>query len=258
MVQEQIKMSGTHKQKRGRSPSYPAISLDVAIERVRVLYNAVRRNWVNVDTALSYWGYKPKSGAGLVLIAALKKFGLGADQGSGDQRQVQITESAFRILIDDRESSAERDALIREAALKPTIHSELWEYYQGSLPADQHLRIHLIGNKAFTENGADEFIPEFRRTIEFARLGETGIISGDQVDKMNSPEERTMPDAPVKEREEADRIKDDDQPTPAGVRIYRWGLSGDREAEVRIPGSLTKDDIEVLEAYLSVAKRTLK
>ena len=50
-----------------------------------------------------------------------------------------------------------REKAIREAALAPTIHQELWEEYNGNIPSDATLRIELR-KKKFTESAIEEFI----------------------------------------------------------------------------------------------------
>jgi hypothetical protein len=106
----------------------------------------------------------------MLTVAALKKFGLLEDQGSGDKRQARLTPLALQIVLDERPDSEERRAAIREAALNPTIHAELWDEFGGSLPSDVNLRYKLRGERGFTDSAANELIEEFRRTIAFAGL----------------------------------------------------------------------------------------
>lgn len=179
------------KRKKGRSPSYPGVDLEQAIERARTLYQAERRNRVPVQTALHDWGYKSLTGVGAVVLAALKKFGLLEDEGSGDARHVRLTDLAMRILQDGRESSAERDAAIREAALTPSIHRQLWDEYGGELPSDDNLRFKLLRERAFTESGVADFIPEFRRTIAFANLNRSDKLP--EQDQIERNEPRSSP-----------------------------------------------------------------
>jgi hypothetical protein len=157
--------------KRGRSPGYPAIDLGAAIERARQVFRAEGRNSAPVNAALADWGYSPGSGAGNVTLAALKKFGLLQEEGSGTQRRVRLTDEAFRIVTDEREVSPERDDLVRLAALKPKIYGELFSLYNGRLPSDATMRTDLR-QRGFTERALDEFIPEFKRTLAFAGLTE--------------------------------------------------------------------------------------
>ena len=172
--------------KASRSPSYPGISLEEALARARVLYGKEKEYAAPIDTILDHWEYKPKSGPGLVCLAALKKFGLLTDEGSGSDRQGKLTGFALDIILDDREDGKEREKRIREAGLLPEIHKQLLEKYNGELPSDQTLRYHLMRNKGFTENGAIEFIREFKQTIKFAKLDEYDNISRYNSDKNNS------------------------------------------------------------------------
>jgi hypothetical protein len=165
------------KKHRTRSPSYPAIDLETAIARARELYKKEAMNSASISVILSHWGYDVKSGAGLVILAALIKFGLLADEGSGDKRKARLTELARRIMLDERPTSPERDALIKEAALTPTIHKDLWNQYKGILPSDENLRHELRLEKAFSDYGANEFIEEFKGTIAFAKLAECDMLS---------------------------------------------------------------------------------
>src|SRR2546425_830513 len=109
----------SHRPKRQRSPSYPGIGLETAIERARELYKQEGRNAAPNDAILGHWGYKPRTGPGLVTIAALKRFGLLDSEGSGKSR---LSNLALRIILDEREDSPDRDAAIKQAALTPSIH----------------------------------------------------------------------------------------------------------------------------------------
>lgn len=174
---------------RGRSPNYPGIDLRQAIERARVLYEQERKNETPASMVLRHWGYMPKSGGGLVVLAALKKFGLLIDQGEGEQRTVKLTPEALDIIEDPRENSPDRDQLIRAAALLPPIHKELWEKYEGEFPSDTTFKWQLMKEKAFTDGGAEEFISQFKRTIAFANLTNDGTLPSTDGDTPFSEED---------------------------------------------------------------------
>jgi hypothetical protein len=172
------------KRRKGRSPSYPGIDLETAIQRARTLWDAHRNHPVNVETALAIWGYGRGSGQGLVTLAALKKYGLLIDEGSGDARRARLSDEARAIVLDERPDSTEREQRIRRAALTPPIHKELWERYQGALPTDESLRFYLTNERDFTENGARDFISQLKRTVTFARLqtGDPANLSREDID----------------------------------------------------------------------------
>lgn len=170
MSDEQVQ-TGSRRPK-GRSPSYPAIDLETAIERARQLWDEERQHATPIETAVRHWGYKSISGPALTTISALKKFGLTEDEGKGSARRTRLTDLAVDVLHNPDERTR-RDA-IRRAALNPAIHRELWERYSSTLPSEGNLRWELTREMGFTETGADEFIPEYRATIAFAGLDDEG------------------------------------------------------------------------------------
>lgn len=181
---------GTKGGRRLRSPGYPGIDLQNALRRAWEFYTQEKRNAANIGVAVEHWGFKPKSSGGLVAVAALKAFGLLGDTGSGKGRKVQLTELALRILLDKRPDSAERDAAIKEAALRPKIHAALWAKYLADLPSDDNLRHELIFERKFNENAVGDFIREYRETIGYAKLKNSDTVSGSEEDKT---EESQMP-----------------------------------------------------------------
>lgn len=169
--------------KKPRSPSYPGIGLEAAIQRTRDMFGYQRREPSSVDLILQRWGYKPKSGAGLVILAALKKFGLVEDEGSGDRRKAQLSPLALTILLDETTDGTQRAAAIRTAALNPAIHRELWDRYDGYLPDDGALRTYLLLERNFTDTAVKDFIPQFRQTLVFSGLTDgTGNVSRQEQD----------------------------------------------------------------------------
>lgn len=186
--------TAVRKPPKGRSPSYPGIDLEIAIQRAQRLYEAQREHPSRIDAILGHWDYKPNSGAGLVAAAALKKFGLLQDEGSGKARQGRLTELALRIVKDRRPDSTERAAAIRQAALAPTIHRDVWDRYQGQLPDNSDLIYYLEFEKAFTSHGAKEFVEQFRRTIAFAQLAPSDSLADDDGDTHEEPEPGTQPE----------------------------------------------------------------
>jgi hypothetical protein len=151
--------------KKVRSPSFPFIGLRAALDRTRTFYEAEQRNAARPETAAAHWGYSPKSSGGKQTVAALRAFGL----VDGDAL-VKLSGRALRILLDEREGSEERLRLVQQAALMPPIHARLWERYGAELPSPQTLRLSLILDEGFNENSVDDFLTEYRETLEYARL----------------------------------------------------------------------------------------
>jgi hypothetical protein len=146
-----------------RSPSFPFISLREAIERARLLYDAVRRSPASVEAAVETWGYSSKSSGGKQTIAALRAFGLLEGEGS-----VRLTDRAVHILLND--DSPERDRLLRQAALSPPVYARLWERYGPDLPSDKGLQTHLILEMGFNENAVADVIRGYKETLDFTKM----------------------------------------------------------------------------------------
>lgn len=181
--------------KKGRSPSYPGIALDVAVERARDLYGRERRNPAPMTALMEDWGYAKRSGPGLVTLAALRKFGLieyVEPVGGKGERLHKLTDLAVEILLNPNPATA-----LKRAALEPSIHSELWAEYGADLPSDNTLRYNLIAQRGFTEVGADEFIREWKRTIAVAQLGAPGSVDLDQDQSVPTEEEPVPASTPV-------------------------------------------------------------
>jgi hypothetical protein len=177
---------------KARSPNYPGIDLETAIEKARILREKEGKQYAPVEAALQHWGYVPKSSGGLVTLSALKKFGLTDERGKGTNREIKLSDLALRILLDDREDSVERMQAIQEAALNPIIHRKLWEDYGGELPSHQTLLLKLRKDEGFTDNAAEDLIKEFERTIELAKLKKSDIMSGRREDKKDLKKEDFM------------------------------------------------------------------
>jgi hypothetical protein len=171
-VTEDAKTNG--RRPAGRSPSYPGVSLRVAVDRAQQLYKAENRYATPVPAAMAVWGYtNPGGGTAGVTLAALKKFGLLIEEKVAEKRVVRLSELALEIIL-----SPEPERAIRQAALLPQLHREMWEKYGNNLPSDQNLRWQLI-QRGFTEAGANDFLKVYRDTVAFARL-ETGVIETPQ------------------------------------------------------------------------------
>jgi hypothetical protein len=183
------------KRKRTRSPAYPYINLEAAIARAKEFFAKEQRNAANINVAMKHWGFKEDSSVGAQTAAAVISFGLLQDEGIGDKRKVRLTQNALRILLDERPDSKERAELIRQAALAPKIHQQLWEKWGTDLPSDAQLKHTLLLEwpTPFNENAVDGFIREYRDTITFAKLSESDTVTSEVSDKGGESGEKYAP-----------------------------------------------------------------
>jgi hypothetical protein len=146
------------------------MDLKSAVERARKFYAQEKRSAANVTVAASHWGYGATSSGGRQVIAALISYGLLQDEGSGEHRQVRLTDLALRIVLDDRPDSRERDEALRQAALTPKINAELLSKWPRLEVSDANLKHYLVLGRKFNENNVADFIRDLRTTVEFAKL----------------------------------------------------------------------------------------
>lgn len=175
-----------------RSPSYPGINLERAIDRATIIYEHERKHEVAVETVCKHWGFKPKTGPATVTLAALKAFGLVDAKHGADT--VKLSDRMLRIILDTREDETERRKTIQEAALNPPMHRDLWDKYRADLPSDPTLRYYLMRERGFTEIGAEQFIAQYRATVTFANLGNGAIISSEPEEEIPEQIQEYIPE----------------------------------------------------------------
>lgn len=172
----------TDRQPRFRSPPFPYIGLQKAMEKIEQLYGAVRHHAAAVPTAAKAWDTGVKSSATLQSIGALIQYGLLDDDGSGDARKVRLTPLALKIVMDKRLLSRERETALKEAALKPTTFAELFGQFGAANDIDESLLVHSLtaerqqsGRAPYSEQSANEVIRVFRETIKFAGIDDSDM-----------------------------------------------------------------------------------
>jgi len=255
------------KQKRHRSPAYPGINLQAALERARSIYAVERRNAANVSVVAKHWKLSPKSSGALIAFAALSAFGLVESSGNGDQRTLKLSELALRILLDERAESTDRDSAIKRAALRPKIHQQLWEKWGSNLPSDENFKHALVFDWKFNENAVSEFITQYKSTISFAGLSDSDVVSAaeDDSEEMNTQtaerQDQERGGFGTNKRNDNSALHDSNANKFKELQAnsYSWPLSKDINAQVLITGNgLKASHIEMLKRYLDIVKSALE
>jgi len=257
------------KGKKNRSPSYPFIPLKKAIERTKEFWAKENRHPARIAVAVTHWKFGAKSSGGLLTVAALKQFWLLSDSGNGDDRQVQLTPEAIKILLDERATSPERDEIIKAAAIRPTIHADLWKKWGVDLPSDENIRTYLKLDKEFTEGAAAEVLRVYKETLKYAKLIGADIIStagAESEDKIGAGEEiNKMPDVTPNLR------VDPPPPLPPAGKTPSPLMTGEGVLTLSVPyrgvsltvrvevqgQSLTREHVAKVRKYLELAEEDL-
>lgn len=151
---------------RMRSPSYPSISLDQAIDMVGKIHRSCRSNIITRENAAHEMGYSGLTGRSLKVLAALIQFGLLERTGKGD---VRVTSRAVDILhaIDPND---QQEAIL-EAAFAPQLFKDIHERFPDGIPSQNAIRSFLI-KEDFQDAAIGPAITAFMetyRTVEHIR-----------------------------------------------------------------------------------------
>lgn len=232
------------KRRVGRSPAYPFIPVQKAIEQTRALYEQEGEYYAPLPSAFSAWGYGPKSSGARQTLATLKYYGLIDVQGDGDSRKVKASEIARRIILDQREDETDKRRLIREVAMMPSAHKTLYKAYPSGLPSDSNVTHFLIFDQNYNKEAARDLLAEYKDTASYA-----GIYQPQkEVDKTPEEEEnpRTPPEVKVGDRIQATVNGQDMFPNGAKVLGFTedgaWAFTDQSKSAVKI------EEITVLES----------
>lgn len=238
--------------KQKRSPNYPVIPIDEAIDKVRLIYAKDRRAYAGFNALLEHMGYKvrdKKGGRSARIVATLKQYGLIEDRDG----QYRVSEDAARI-IDLSDDSPERAEIIRKAAFRPAMTAKVLKHYKGEIPSNTTLRDHLILKEEFNRDSAEEFVKVLRGTIGVVKPTTEDYNAGE-----SSEGEEKQPPSPPGEKP---RMQTQQQHTPppkppAGQRTYPLYLSKETEGVLYVPSVMSQSEYELLKAQIDSSLKVM-
>lgn len=257
---------------RTRSPAYPSLGLEDAIRKARVIYDEAEQHPIDTAAVSALWDTPITSSGFQLSVSALKQYGLLVDEGKGDDRKFHISDLAHQYFIHE-DASPERETAVREAALSPKIHRELWEKYDGKLPLnDSPIRVYLLKGRKdegkgepFNKDVVDSFIRQFRSTVAFAGLKASDKMSSADALEDEAGEQTTM-DKTSPNRTGTETVAQGIPPLPlpsaapastAPGPIIFFPLSGGNAIEIRLRAKLSPADFETVKQLVSLSQASL-
>lgn len=219
------------KKTKDRSPGFPFIDLQTAIDRARQIFDEEGRTAVPQLRIFMHWRYSEKSSGALQTVAALRSYGLleEAGGGSGSARQLKLTDLALRILLDQREDATEREGYILKAALNPPVARDVYTKWPEKMPQDSTVNHHLVFEKKFTQSSATSATKILKQNHIFAKVSAFDSLSCPV--KIDSEEEyanmENTIDAPVAPRREQANVG-----APSRLPAPRHNAPGTPEPEL--------------------------
>ncbi|WP_428422935.1 hypothetical protein [Methylibium sp.] len=170
-----------------RGPAYPYVNLGDAITLTRKLFDFAKRGAANLNAVLKdKWDYSPTSSSAGKIVAALKYYGL-IDvlpaPAAGGGESIRITDRAYRVLVDD-EKSPERIKALKEACLAPKAYNLCWTTWGRDLP--ESMRSTLIFSHGFNDSTVDNFLTNYKKSIQFAGLLEPELAKSQDPERVDS------------------------------------------------------------------------
>jgi len=241
---------------RVRSPAYPAFHLEAAIGYAEAIYDKERRHSAPVAVAARHCGTELTSSVGLRLISGLKQFGLVVEEGRGEDRQIRLSDRALDILLAESPDSPNRMEAVRQAALHPKIHKDLWQHYAGNLPSDESMRAYLIRKLEFNDKKVGRFIKEFRATLAFAELTQSDIVDKEEDNGAEEQDDTQISVTPEAGSPKALAGKNILQP-PAESPYISFPLSGGNAIEIRLRSKVSRKDFETVKRLIELSAAAL-
>ena len=241
--------------KRTRSPSYPAIGLEDALDKMRILYEREHFAKIPVVAALDHWGHSSRSGAGFRVLGALKHYGLLDEERAGAQRFVWLSDRAKTLRRGPNDPQWNQEC--KDAALEPAIHAKLWDKWgPDALPSDQTMRFSLE-EMGFNPRAIKKFIATLRSTLEFSGLLGDGRLT-DRDDEKPDKE----PQGGELQGLGADPQRDPVVPPENAPATQNWDLTiplmSGKRALLRVPIPLSELDFDLLQRAVILNLDTFK
>jgi len=229
-----------------RSPNFPVTDLRNAVELAKKLEDRAQQHPLPIeDVVTRVFGLKTGSSYGRQIVAALRQFGLVQVRGAAAHQMVQLTPEARKIAL----SHGDSEELVKEAALNPRVHSNIWEHYNGQLPPDETLNHYLLSEyqPPFNKTSIDRFLSQFKETLEYAGLSGAGLPA-DLSNHGSLGELREVGAQPDTSR------KPSRESVKPGMKQDTFNLD-EGEVVLQWPMRLSKESLEEFEAWLDLILR---
>jgi hypothetical protein len=146
-----------------RSPGYPSIPLDQAIDLARKIFDHNRQNAINREAAAKDLGYAGMTGSSAKTLADLAHFGVIEKAGKGG---IRVTDTAVRIMH-SRTAEEKRSALL-DAAYSPDLFRMIREQWPDGFVSENSLRSFLM-REGFSSSAIAPVLKSYQKTYAFLR-----------------------------------------------------------------------------------------
>ena len=249
-----------------RSPAYPYISLDLAIERAKKIYAQAKDHPQTREVMARVYGKPVTSSATLQTFATLVQYGLLETIAVGSQKRLQVT-TPLKIISNSSTPAKQVIQAKQFCALRPRIFKELFDKFEYADVHDSLILFYLTSEResshgtVYTDKAAQEVLRVYRATLAYAGLGppdksEPVELDGND-DEPQKEEASPSPDIPASNVARPARTERTVVLTD-GERVLQTGmLSPTSEYRVLVTGKVGVKEIEWLIKKLQMDKEIL-
>ena len=205
-------------------------------------------------------GYEVTTSHSMRAISALSQFGLLEEEGSAAARKLKLSELGLNIVL-RKESDHERVGLLRKAAVKPVIYSQMLEMWRDDLPPDDTISNYLLFTKNFNPAVVPGVLRDFKATYQFARLSWSGARATGNRDQALTDTATTTEPENASVRADAGAVApaapEQSPAPPHAVRRYHLPLPYGRQAVIEVPADATDVDVDFIAKYIALMRDVL-
>lgn len=227
-----------------RSPNYPRLAFDGALEKVRIIYGKQHKHAASRDVIAQALGYKNfNTGTAKAVIASLKYYRLLEPAGEG----FRVSADAIRVLELPKEDPERIQALLR-ILFAPSVFAELRRNYRDELPLSVR---HNLVTREFSPKAADEIIRLYRSNFDFLRTQGVDGQTDEEADRTEDVAGHVRAQAPSGEsRPSGTSLKDPFD------RVLQFQIAENTDVRVHFRGRPTQSSIKKLIALLDLSADT--
>lgn len=242
---------------RQRSPSYPAISIDQAIDFISRIHKSCRANVIDRETAAREMGYNGLTGRSMKVLSDLIQFNLLEKEGKGNVKVSQLGVDALHgIDPNDRQQAK------LEAALSPQLFRDIHERFPDGIPSETAIRSFLIQQDfmdAAIGPAINAFLETFRAVEDIreredrARMVEdTGLITSDG--EIYTPSE----EVPLPLSQPVSSHSSFSLPSERERVVFSEETGANQHLKLVVAGEMSLDLLEALEDFIKRQKKRLQ
>lgn len=147
-----------------RSPNFPNLSLEEAIESAREIFDKSRHAEIPREAVAKDLGYSGLTGRSVVVLGALNQYGLVENTTKGNMKVSQLAAD----ILHGYPEAVRLEALYK-AGREPSLFRGIFEKFGDHVPSDNAVRSFLI-QSGFTNDGAEKALKTFTDTNRFLEV----------------------------------------------------------------------------------------